>query len=428
MKRAILIILLLAVSVAAQSYDKLISINPGTLNVVSTASGDVYGTTWGQCTAVCTNQCLEAKKGSREECDKMCTDQCHPQPDVITRRLPPISMPPVSPIVKPEPRTCDNICAQKFKVCEDSKRGADCKSLFEQCAKSCEPAEPCEVKCKRSATQGGDAFTGGMFDAGLYVECITKRCLVPCKKACAAAYGDASEDCIIKLCQKPTPPQTCEGRCGLIMNDCKAANIDAKSCDLKVMECKRKCSPEKPMCPDNNCEMSCVKEYHGCSARDCGVGLSQCIDGCFGPNDPQVAVRCRNECRYEKIRCLDVGRSGGVCLYDEGICQNNCPALPPGWTPPPLSCRENCFERNLQCREEGRDGFVCSVDLGACTRDCPQSIEPGGTIVEQAPVVSSDDSGAPAGKPLPRDMAGLNPQPEPPKEGFFARMWAGITG
>jgi len=165
-----------------------------------------------------------------------------------------------------------------------------------------------------------------------------------------------------------------------------------------------------------------VKEYHGCTEGDCKGVFSQCVDGCFGSEDPQAAVRCRKECRNEKLECLDNGGDLGFCGWKNGMCQQACPPLPPDWVPPPLSCQEECRESNLQCREEGRDRGVCSLSYGVCLHDCPESIEPGGQTVARAPEVP-EGGAAPSSKKLsPKDMAGLNPQPEPPS------IWRRIAG
>jgi len=194
---------------------------------------------------------------------------------------------------------------------------------------------------------------------------------------------------------------------------------------MKIDACKRQCKPEQPKCPDYGCEMSCVKEYHGCAEGDCDGALSKCIDGCFGSEDPQAAVRCRKECRNEKLECLDGGGDLGFCGWKRGICQTACPPLPPDWVPPPLSCKEECRELNLQCRDEGRDRGACSLGYGVCLLDCPESIEPGGQIVEQAPEVPEDSSAPSSKAPSPKEMRGLNPQPEPPSWWHRFLGWAG---
>lgn len=404
MKKIFLLItiLLAAISVAAQSElmsSPGIYASPGKLYSVSS---DVYGTTWGQCAGACTNECMEAKQGTREECDKMCFDKCHPQPDVITRKILPTTS---IPSIKPEPRTCDNICAQKFKVCEDSKRGADCKLLFEQCATSCAPSEPCEVKCKRSATQGGDAFTGGIFDAGLYVECITKRCLVPCKKACVAAYGDASENCIIKLCEKPIPPQSCEGRCEIIRDDCKASHIEPKECQIKIDNCKRNCKPDCP--PVDVCVNRCTKSYYECDSdrETCKVLVESCLYACH-PGDvssepettPITPAMCPERCDRLQDAC------NLRCTLEDGHCKAVCRGVPNS-----EACNDNCETRRNACRSE------CGNERWDCRGDCrraSETLDSSGQTAESAPVTESNNG----------------PGEAQAKKGLFARLWSSFAG
>src|SRR5574341_1035351 len=125
-----LVMLISAVSVFALSYD-VVTVSPQTIRVAM--DSDVYGTTWGQCIAVCTGQCLENKEGSREECEKMCTDKCHPQPDVITK---PRIEKPIAPIVV----DCASGCKQNFLQCQQGIMGqVDCRVLYAECLKKCAP-------------------------------------------------------------------------------------------------------------------------------------------------------------------------------------------------------------------------------------------------------------------------------------------------
>lgn len=459
MKSSILIMLLLAVSVAAQSYDKLVSIDPGTLNVVATASGG--GTTWGNCIAVCTNQCLENKEGSRDECDKICTDQCHPQPDVITKRLPPISMPPINPVppVRPEARTCEDVCAQKFKICEDSQRGVDCKSLFEQCAKACEPAESCEAKCRRSVIPGGDVFTKEMFDVGLYVECITRRCMVPCEKACRQAYGDASESCVVKLCKKPMPPQTCEGRCELIAKECGLAGVDEKSCGLKIADCRSQCAPKCP--PVDTCVDRCADSFYECMKSgnpNCARSVAGCLSVCHPIPVPETES-CEDGCRVQYDRCISSGRRDIDCLPIRADCMAGCDITRRQAAETPRHpCEAGCKTQYDECIASGRREITCLPIKADCDAECgiariraaepckvdcrtqyDQCIESGRRDITCLPIKADCDAGceiaawesageAPISKTGEKGFekgAGIDTREE---KGFFARLWASFTG
>jgi hypothetical protein len=306
-------VLLAAISVAAQSYDT-VSINPNTMNAML-SSNDVYGTTWGQCIGVCTNQCLEEKQGSREECDKLCTDKCHPQPDVITKRIPPRN--PVQPI-QPQPRTCDDVCELKFKVCGDSQRGTDCKSLFEQCAKGCQPQPTtCEGKCRM----------------------IQKECMDNgiSKEMC----NDETNKCMTQ-CQPQ--PMSCDQKCAVMIKDCRSIGGSDEDCGLKMKECVRRCNPQQECPPAGGCGMSCADGYYKCSeiaktmkaeAGDpatvleyymmkCRKGVAECLDACRPGEAPQPSrMRCEG-CAKIIDECLKAGVDEVSCKLKVDDCMHKC--------------------------------------------------------------------------------------------------------
>ncbi len=423
----VILILLLAVSAAAQSYD-VVTITPNTADIMVTSVDEVYGTTWGHCIAVCTNQCLEGKEGSREECGKICTDKCHPQPDVITKRLPPI---------RPEPRTCLDVCSQKFKVCEDSQRNVDCKSIYEQCANACQPQLSCEGNCKRIASQSGDALTAGQFNAGLYVECVTSRCGANCERACMAAFGAESKNCIMKLC-KPDMPQSCEGRCEMIRDDCKEANVDPKSCQMKIDDCKRQCKPE---CPEiEGCPVKCTGMYYECraSGKDgCEKALVGCLESCRPGRIPLPAYRCEDKCIKMENECIEAGNAKEACMPRTEECMKQCRPQPPSG-----KCEDVCMKIGDECSAAGVDDESCRMKINDCLKRCEQP--PEAPSCRERCVTGSDEC-IKAGKPREEcinmrsaclkecgESEGNLPEGKgvdvKGEQGFFARLWAGMFG
>ncbi len=323
---------------------------------------------------------------------------------------------------KPEPETCEQGCGRKLDECLKTTVGmniegirAACAKLHGECVQQCKPEpETCEQGCGKEFKLCLEKTVG------LNPESIRTACESNHKK------------CIIQCAPKPV---SCEGRCELIMDDCKANNVDLKSCQSKIDACKRQCKPEEPKCPDYDCEMSCVKEYHDCSEGDCKGRLSYCIDNCFGPEDPQAALRCRRECGDRKIACFDAGSSSDTCNAISLFCYQNCPRLPPGWTPPELSCPDQCKENHMKCRLDGRDQGVCLIAHGTCLRNCPPNLEPGGPIaiaVQPREATPMEKAGLnpqpePPSAENKRDWAGLNPQPEPPSAQGKPQDWAGLN-
>ncbi len=321
MKKVFLLItvLLAAISVAAQSdlmSAQGISAGPGKLYTVSS---DVYGTTWGQCAGACTNQCLEAKQGTREKCDKMCFEKCHPQPDVITRKLPPIAMPPKPlPPIRPEPRTCDDICAQKFKVCEDSQRDIDCKSLFGQCANACQPQPTtCEGKCRMVEKECMD--NGGSREM---CNDETKKCMTQCQPQ----------------------PMSCDQKCAVMIKDCRSIGGSDEDCGLKMKECVRRCNPQQECPPAGGCDTNCADGYYKCSeiaktmkaeAGDpatvleyymmkCRKGVAECLDACRPGEAPQPSrMRCEG-CATIKDECVAAGVDESSCKLKVDECMRRC--------------------------------------------------------------------------------------------------------
>jgi hypothetical protein len=391
----------------------------------------------------------------KEDCESSCREMYGSQSQKCISEF---CMPQIVP-----KETCEQGCDKDYKTCLEKTVGlnaesirATCERLRNDCMQKCKPVpETCEQGCGRKLDECLKTTVGMNIEsirsacAKLHSECVQQCKPVPetCEQGCGKEFKLCLEKtvglnpesirtacesnhkkCLIECAPKPV---SCEGRCELIMGECKANNVDPKSCQMKIDACKRQCKPEEPKCPDYDCEMSCVKEYHGCSEGDCKGRLSYCVDNCFGAEDPQAAVRCRKNCRVDVVDCLGAERPLELCRLNNGLCQQACPPLPPDWVPPSLNCHEECRERWIRCMFDGGDKGVCTLGSGVCHQECPEPLEPGGPIavaVQPREATPMEKAGLnpqpepPSAQGKPQDWTGLNPQPEPPS------MWERIMG
>ncbi len=520
MKKVILlsiVTLVFAVSVFAQSYD-VVTIDPNTIRVAVTSADEVYGTTWGQCIAVCTGQCLENKEGSREECDKMCTDKCHPQPDVITKRLLPKEDCPtmckrltaqgieifircmhdrckedcesscremygnqaqncIEKFCKPQ-ETCEQGCDGEYSRCMRSSLGTSieaikrgCENVRNNCLqdKCGHPPETCEQGCGKKLNECLKTTVGINIESirsaceKLHNECVQDQCEKPetCEQGCdkehqiclektvgfsaegiKTACDSNRKNCMIQCAPKP---MSCEGRCEMIRKDCMDANIDPRSCQMKIDECKRQCKPECP--PSGGCEIDCSKDYYGCMRKanlidnpeeqqtmmaNCRNMIGDCLDKCM-PGMP-VVHPCEEGCVSAEKECLDAGNGKERCGEMSEGCIKKCKVLPFSG-----KCEDVCIKIKVDCLEAGIDEASCAMKVGACMKRCkPEAKAPNCAeecIARSEKCIRSgidretcmgekakcmQDCGQAEGQAMTAGTAG--------EQGFFRRLWASIVG
>jgi len=451
-----ILVLVLSVSAAAQ-YDT-VSILPQTMDVVVDYEGD--------CFTVCMGECDNTRYDCKSACDKKCSQK---------------EMPPII-----QPRDCIFDCRDYYAKCQQLKTG-DCESDFVACQNKCIPhplpprPEDCLTKCKRAAG------SNGVFNPGTYVECVINRCKQDCKEACSTAYGDDAQNCVLKMCTPgeeqcdapclkrledcqtqpamtaampdckrmyaqcyeqlcgPKEPQSCEGRCEMMRDDCKANNIDPKSCQMKIDDCKRAC---KPCPPAGGCEMDCSKEYYGCTRKatsisspeeqqnmfaTCTKMVGGCLDRCSGPM-PQ-GDRCEDKCLAGERECMSAGNSKEVCGPRTEDCMRSCRPVPPSG-----KCEDVCAQIREDCAAAGVDEASCKLKIDACMTRCKPKAQPPGcreVCVRKSEACLKE--GGDRDKCINERSACLRDcgvsegsaamtAPEPSRRGFFARLWASMVG
>ncbi len=338
------------------------------------------------CYSVCKRDCI-AQKMSDDECIKMCDDRCAPKPVPSARPI----------LVRPQP-----------------------------------VSENCEDMCKRLASQTSlTAANVAGFNLELYVQCMRDRCKQDCESSCRMIYGAQAQDCILKLCKPQVPSEEpCGVKCRQMLSDCEqnmmrvtAAQIDCKTMYGECMrrECGEPECPSCPKCPSRDCEDNCVNGYYSCAKmarsmtapagrpedvqeeylRRCSLGISDCLNGCAPELPPEYS--CPERCRMVENECLAAGVDAESCGMKAKDCMTRC--YPQAPEPRRLDCKDICVKRSDECLAAGIDPEQCRKDLGSCMMLCA----PGSPSIGQASRI-----------PRPEDLAGLNPQPEPPS--WFAKL------
>jgi len=445
-----ILVLVLSISAAAQSYDGMITSRPIGVAIATD-----------NCFEVCMGECDSTTYDCKASCDKRCSS-------------------PEQPII--QPRDCIFDCRDAYATCLKLETG-DCESDFVACQRKCLPNQPqprplpedCLTKCKRAAG------SSGVFNPGNYVECAMNRCKQDCKEACSTAYGDKAQDCVLKLCYPqpveeqcdtpclkrledcqtqpamtaampdckrmyeqcheqlcgPKEPQSCEGRCETLRDDCKANNIDPRSCQAKIDDCKRNCKPQCP--PMGGCETKCSEGYFDCrispDGRDCSKWIADCLDTCRPGRMPTPEYKCEDKCIAAEKECLDEGNSKETCGPRTEECMNKCRPLPPSG-----KCEDVCGKMKEDCAAAGIDDASCKMKIDACLTRCKPEARPpscredcikkseaclkGGGDREKCVNARSEclrDCGVAEG-------SAAMTAPEPSRRGFFARLWGSIVG
>lgn len=399
------ILLLLSVSVVAQY--STVAVNPKIISTAIQPTDDCY--------SVCKRDCI-AQKMSDADCAKMCDSRCTQKP--LARPI----------LTRPQ---------------------------------IIEPAqEDCPAMCRRIASLSLTSANVAGFNAEMFVQCMRDRCKEDCPSACRKMYGAQAMDCIQKFCQ-PTEapceqgcdkeyktcletavglnpesirtgcegrhqkclqdkcaPKTCEQRCDEKRKMCMETTVGfsleniRQVCDSKHQQCVQdECGKPEECPPSGTCESRCGYTYHECvkSGRDqtaCRNIVGECLDKCAGLAPPQA---CPDRCRLIEKECLSSGVDPESCRMKVKDCVTQCYPQPL----PPQQCEDRCVQIEKKCEMVDDEG-ACIMEVRRCRNLCAQ-----GSQVSTGQIAERDFEGTGGvdigGRlPSPKDIAGLNPQPEPP--------------
>ncbi|HLF54699.1 MAG TPA: hypothetical protein VI612_03185 [Candidatus Nanoarchaeia archaeon] len=422
----ILLMFVMSVSVVAQY--STVAVNPKIISTTIQPSDDCY--------SVCKRDCI-AQKLSDDDCARMCNAKCA-QP--LTRPI--LTRP---QIIEPAQEDCPTMCRSLasqvsltakyagfnfdvFLQCMRDRCKEDCPSACRKmygaqamdCVqKYCQPQPPqetCEQGCGRKLDECLKTTVG------MNIESI--------RAACAKLHNE----CVQEKCGKPE--ETCEQGCDRKRDEClKTAvgiSVDSirKGCENVHLKCLQdKCRrPEMPECPpQHECEDKCVGGYYNCAKiartmtapagrpedvqeeylRRCRLGISECLDECAPELPPEYT--CPERCRMVEKECLGAGVDAESCGMKVKDCVTQCYPRPL----PPQQCEDRCVQIEKKC-EMVDDKGACMMEVRRCRNLCAQ-----GSQVSTGQIAEKDFEGAgrvdTGGRlPSPKDMAGLNPQPEPP--------------
>ncbi len=409
-----------------------------------------------ECYDVCKRDCVYVQKMTSEQCAKICGEKCQQS-----------TQPAITRVQQPE-QSCEASCReyatkpamvsmtgsgfdmQLFIKCMHEKCRQDCESscravyraaaydcIQKECRPQVSPPDTCGQDCKRKLDECLQTTVGINIEsiraacARLHDACMQESCGKPeqppktCEQGCdrkrdeclktavglniesiRAACEKIHRECMQEQCSKP---ESCEGQCAMdIRKKCMDRNLDEQTCALNVQACIReRCKPEKPGCPPK-CEDKCVDGYYRCAkiakTMKAQAGEPEAVQTDYLMRCQKGTVECLDNCRPEEI-----------------------PEVP-------QRCEDRCMKLGAECQEAGIDAESCKMKVDECMRQCPPKgpqFEPGSAIAppkleseEREADVSVDEK-----PPSPKDLAGLNPQPEPPKPvGFWGRLWGSIFG
>jgi hypothetical protein len=208
---------------------------------------------------------------------------------------------------------------------------------------------------------------------------------------------------------KPRPlAQTCAGKCGTVLNNCKkSVDCDPCDCDPPCGACETcsdalTCEPCEPCCGDVCClhaDAVCHATTAACcvpdtKAQTCNGQCGDVVNNCggtvnCGPCVCEPACPACQVCDDADRQCVpDPGQQGDTCGSPGQICQadGSCACDATSCPPPADQCFESfCAPRGLcdvRAKEDGTPcdtGNLCTIDdiclAGVCTegphRICP---------------------------------------------------------
>ncbi len=448
MKRFILLsmlLLVLAVSVSAQ-YN---AVSVGVMNQVAPAPAPISVRTavvppQEDCPTMCKRlasqgmdifiRCMHDR--CKEDCESSCRKMYGGQSQNCIEKF-------CKPQVPEQPQeTCEQGCDKEYKICLEKTVGLNAggiKSACENNRQKClqdrcgQPPKNCEQGCDDKRDECLRTTVG-----------ITPDSI---KAACERMHGE----CMKEQCGKPEmPPKSCEEKCAELEEKCDTLEpLLRENCvfDVRLM-CMNKCAPpsSKPECPPPGCEDKCTKLYYDCASSggtDCAERTADCLNSCRPGKEP-APDRCRQKCVRDEKRCVDeCGQSEmpdkckEKCIRASIRCVDECH--------PPESCEDKCATIKDDCAAKGLDENTCRKEIRDCLRGCqpqpPEKCEDRCAAIKFDCISNLDEKSCqmkireclrecqpqpeqgqgqvgmvrtPGKLPSPKDLAGLNPQPEPP--------------